>query len=134
MLAYTPPELNYLKTLAKTFNIPSRQNQFNQKNVFNNVPVRRTAIALSTNSTFTGSYTETPFWYQQFDFREIRILKAGQPIVYFDAGDNCRLYITTMKAMNFQNYITSMSIDNFRDHYVLVFDLTLMEDATENCH
>ena len=28
MLAYTPAEFNYLETLAKTFNIPARQNQF----------------------------------------------------------------------------------------------------------
>ena len=39
-----------------------------------------------------------------------------------------------MKAMNFQDVIPSIPIDNFRDHNVLVFDLTLMQDATENCH
>ena len=52
----------------------------------------------------------------------------------FDAADSFRLYVTTMKAMNFQEVIPSISIDNFKDHYVLVFDLTSMEDATENCH
>ena len=39
-----------------------------------------------------------------------------------------------MKAMNFQDDIPSIQIDNFKDHYVLVFDLTSMQDATENCH
>ena len=39
-----------------------------------------------------------------------------------------------MKAMNFQDDIPSIPIDNFQDHYVLVFDLTSMQDATENCH
>ena len=39
-----------------------------------------------------------------------------------------------MKAMNFQDDIPSIPIDNFTDHYVLVFDLTSMQDATENCH
>ena len=39
-----------------------------------------------------------------------------------------------MKAMNFQDDIPSISIDNFKDHYVLVFDLTSMQDATEKCH
>ena len=38
-----------------------------------------------------------------------------------------------MKAMNFQEDIPSIPID-FKDHYVLVFDLTSMQDATENCH
>ena len=54
MLAYTPVELNYLETLAKTFIIPARQNQFIQENIFNNAPVRLTAIAMNTNSAFTG--------------------------------------------------------------------------------
>ena len=39
-----------------------------------------------------------------------------------------------MKAMNFRDDILSIPIDDFKDHYVLVFDLTSMEDATENCH
>ena len=39
-----------------------------------------------------------------------------------------------MKAMNFQDDIPSIPIDDFKDHYVLVFDWTSMQDATENCH
>ena len=39
-----------------------------------------------------------------------------------------------MKAMNFQDDIPSIPVDNFKDHYVLVFDLTLMQDANEHCH
>ena len=134
MLAYTPVEFNYLETLAKTFIILARQNQFIQENIFNKAAVRRIAIAMNTNSAFTGSYTENPFWYQQFQLRQFRILRGGQSIVDFDAADNCRLYVTIMKAMNFQNDIPSIPIDNFKDHYVLVFDLTSMQDVTENCH
>ena len=134
MLAYTPVEFNYLETLAKSFIIPARQNQFIQENIFNNAPVRRIAIAMNTNSAFTGSYTENPFWYQQFDLRQIRILRGGQPVVHFDAADKCRLYVTTMNAMNFQDDITSIPINNFKYHFVLVFDLTSMQDATENFH
>ena len=61
MLAYAPVEYNCLETLAKTFIIPARQNQFIQKNVFNNAPIRRIAIAMNTNSAFTGSFTKNPF-------------------------------------------------------------------------
>ena len=39
-----------------------------------------------------------------------------------------------MKAMNFQDDIPSSPIDKFKDHYVLVFDFTSMQDSTENCH
>ena len=42
--------------------------------------------------------------------------------------------MTAMKAMNFQEDIPSIPIDDFKEHYVLVFDFTSMQDATENCH
>ena len=134
MLAYASVEYNYLETLAKTFIIPARQNQLIQENIFNNAPIRRIAIAMNTNSAFTGSFTENPLLYQQVDLRQIRVLRGGQPIVDFDTSDSCRLYVTTMKAMNFQDNTPSIPIDDSKDHYVLVFDLTPMQDATENCH
>ena len=134
MLAYAPVEYNYLETLAKTFIIPARQNQFIQENIFNNAPIRRIAIAMTSNSAFTGSFAENPFWYQQFDLRDIRFFRGGQPIVHHDTTDNCRLHVTTMKAMNFQDDIPSIPVDNFKVHYVLVFDLTSIQDATEHCH
>ena len=67
MFAYIPVEFNYLETLTKTFIIPAIKNQFIQENIFNNAPVLRMAIAMTTTSAITGSYTENPFWYQQFD-------------------------------------------------------------------
>ena len=89
---------------------------------------------MNTNSAFTGSLTENPFWYQLFDLRQIRILRGGQPFVDFYTADKYCLYVVIMKAMNFQDVIPSMPIDVFKDHFVLVFDLTSMQDAAENCH
>ena len=91
MLAYAPVEYIYLETLAKTFIIPARQNQFIQENTFNNAPIRRVAIAMNTNFVFTGSFSENPFWYQQSDHRQNRILKEGRPIVDFQTADKCPL-------------------------------------------
>ena len=36
--------------------------------------------------------------------------------------------------MNFQDDIPSIPFDNFKDHHVVVFDLTSMQDDTENFH
>ena len=134
MLAYTPLAFNYLEPIAKTFIIPARQNQFIPENILNNAPVRWTALAMSTNSAFTGSYTENQFWYQHPDLRQNRILRGSQPFVDPDAAVNSCVYFTTMKAVNIQDGMPSIPIDIFKDHYVLVFDLTSMQDATENCH
>ena len=101
MLAYNPVEFTNLITLAKIFIIPERQNQFSHENILNNAPVHSIAISMNTKSAFFGSFTENLFWYQQTDLREIRTRRIGQPIVEFDAAHNCRLFVTTMKALNF---------------------------------
>ena len=133
-LAYGPIQYNYMETLAKTFIIPARQNHFVHENIFNNAPIRRIGIAMNSNSAFIGSFAKNPFWYQQFNLRDIRKLRGGQSIVHHNTTDNCRLYVTPLKAMNFQDDIPSIPVDNFKDHYVLVFDVTSMQDATEHCH
>ena len=133
-LAFSPVEYHYMETLVKTYIIPAQQNQFIQENIFDNAPIRRIAIAMKSNSAFTDSFAENPFWYQQFNLRDIRILRGGQPIVHHDTTDNCGLYVTTMKAMNFQDDSPSIPVDNFKYRYVLILDLTSMQGATEHCH
>ena len=133
-LAYAPVEYNCTETLAKTYIIPARQNHFIQESIFNNALLRRIAIAKNSNSAFPGSFAENPSWYQQFNLRDIRLLRRAQPIVHHDMTDNRRLYVTTMIARNFQDDIPSIPVDNFQDHCVLVYDLTSMQDAAEHCH
>ena len=70
---------------------------------------------------------------KNFILTQIRILRGAQPNVDFDTADNFRLYVTTMKAMKFQDDIPSTPLGDFKDHYMLVFDLPFMQDATENC-
>ena len=89
---------------------------------------------MNSNTAFTGSFVENPFWSQQFNLRDVRTLRGGQSIPNHDTKDNFRLYVTKMKAMNFQDDIPSIPVDNFKEHFVLVFDLTSMQDATEHCH
>ena len=113
--------------------MPDKTNSF-KKASFNIAPVRRIAIAKITNSAFTGSYTENPLCYQQYRLRQVRIFRVGQLILDFDAADTCCHYVTTIKAINFQDDISSISIDKFKEHDVLVFDLTSIQVATEHCH
>ena len=82
-----------------------------------------------TDSALTGLHTENPFRYQQFDLRHIKIFRRAQLIVEFDAADNFRLYVTTVKAINFQDDIPSFLMNNFANHYALVFDSTSIEDC-----
>ena len=113
---------------CKNFHHSCQTKLFIQETIFNNAPVRRIDIAMNTNSAFTC--TEIPFWYQHNNLRQIKILRSGQP--NFDAADNFRLYVTTIKSMSFQDDIPSILFDDFKDHYVLVFDLTSRQ-PTKSC-
>ena len=88
---------------------------------------------MNTNSAFSGCYTENQISCQHFDHRKLRILRRGKPIVDFQAADKCRLFVTTVKAMNFQYDIPTIPTYNLKEHYVLVFDFNSMQDATGNC-
>ena len=80
-----------METIARTFIIPSRQNQFIQENVFNNAPIRRIAVAMNTNLAVAGSFHENPFNYQQFHLRELRIIRGGRAIISLDTTSPCQI-------------------------------------------
>ena len=115
-LAYAPVEYNYMEPLVKTYIIPAQQNQIIEENISNTAPIRRKAIAMNSNSPFTGSFAKNLFWYQQFSLSNIRKLVGGQPIVHHDTTVNCRLFVKTMKAENFEDVFPSIPLDNFKDH------------------
>ena len=89
---------------------------------------------MNKNSAFTGHFQENPFHYQKFCLRELRIIRGGRAIVSVDTTNDCRAYLTTMKAMNFNEEVPALPIDLFQNHYVLVFDHTTLQDAGENIH
>ena len=132
-LTHQPACYKFMETIARTFIILSVQNQFIQDN-FNNAPIRRIAIAMNTNSAFTGHFQENPFRYLKFGLRELRNVRGGRSIVSVDTTTDCRAYVTTMKAMNFNEEVPALPNNLFQNHYVLVFDLSSLQDAVENIH
>ena len=58
--------------------------------------------------------------------RELRIIWGGRTIILLDTNSPCRPFVTTMKAMQFN--------ENFQNHYCLVFDLNSLQDAAEQSH
>ena len=102
LFASTPLDYKCLETLANTDIIPATQKQFLEENILNKAPVRRVAVAMMTNTAFSDPNTAYPFRHQQFGLRQKTKLSGGQPIVDSDTVDNCRLYVTAMKAINFK--------------------------------
>ena len=133
MLVYNPVEYNYLETLAKFFIIPVKNIILSRKKFWKLLQIvalplqwiqtlhsldRLLKIHSSISTSISG---------------KLEYSRGGQPIVDYDAADNCRFYVSKIKAMSFQDNIPSIPIDNSKDHYVLLFDLTSMHAATEKC-
>ena len=79
---------------------------------------------MKTNSVVAGSFHGCPFNNQQFYLRELRIIWGARAIVSLDTTSPCRPYVTTMKAMQFNEDIPVLPLENFQSHIILVFDLT----------
>ena len=109
-----PAQYNYIETIARTFIILSRQNQFIQENIFNYAPIRRVAVAMKKNSAVAGSFYENPFSYQQFHLGELRIIRGGRAIVSLDTTSPCRTYVTTMKARQFNKDLPALLMEDFK--------------------
>ena len=62
----------------------------------------------------------------------LRIVRGGRAVVSIDTTNNSRAYVTTMKAKNFNEEIFALPNAFFTDHYVVVFDLTSVQDACED--
>ena len=125
---------NFVEKIARTFNISSGQNQFIQETVFNKAPIRRVAIAINTDSVFTGRFQGNPFHYQNFVSRELRIVQRGRAIVSLDTTNDSRAYVTAIKAMSFSEKNPGLPNHQLQNHYILIFDLTSLQDAGENNH
>ena len=89
---------------------------------------------MNTNSAFTGFFQANLSHYPKFALREQRIVRGGRAIVSVETTNYCWAYVTTMKAMNFNEEIPALTNNLFRNQYVLVFDLTSLQDAGENIH
>ena len=89
---------------------------------------------MKTNLAVAGPFHENPFNYQQFHLRELRNIRGGRAIISLDTTSPCRPYVTTMKAMQFNEDFPALPMEDFQNHYILVFDLTSLQDAAEHLH
>ena len=80
-LLKTPAVNRYNEVLPRTFLATRGVHSWRQEDVFSKEPVRRMAIAMSSNQAYLGSNRTTHFHYQKFGLSQIVIHRNGLPIV-----------------------------------------------------
>lgn len=121
---------NFSEVLPKYFSIASGLNQFKVENIFNNAPIRRLVLAMNTSAAFRGSNLGTnPFHYQKFGLERIKLVRGTQVVVDLDTTDNTEAFVTTIRALKFDEDGPGVEFQDFDNHFILAFDLTSTQEA-----
>ena len=120
-LLKTPAMYLYIEVISKAF-LATKEN------------IRRLIVAMWRSDAFIGTKTLNPFSCRKFDLNEIIIYRnafatAGTPI---STTDNKRLYDNSMAALAYVENGHGISLSDFPNHYIMVFDLTSTQEATHD--
>jgi len=135
----TPACYTFTETEAKTFIIPAGQNNVVRENAFNGRSVRCVAIAMNTNENFNGSRFSNPFHYQSFGLTRVAIFNQATRLVDIkinprDQNGHVQLYYNTLKALHFQHDGPDVDLEDYKDHFVMVFDLTSTQQSNNEVY
>ena len=133
-LSKVPARYNYPEIVHKTFVIPGGQNQCIKENVFNNDPIRRLVVAMNTNDAFAGTLGTNPYHYQKFDLREIRVFRGNVPVVSHNTEIDVFTYSNTVENLNIKSDGNGIPVDHYKDHFIMVFDLTPTREADSDVY
>lgn len=135
-LLRSPARYTFTESEAKTFIVPANQSTFVRENIFNNRPIRSLAIAMNTNESFTGKLTQNPFHYQTFGLQRIVLYRNGT--VLFDNslkdGGIVQLYSNTLRNLHFDHNSPGISLQEYKNHFVIVYDLTSTQQSNSQVY
>ena len=131
----TPAIYNYIEVLPRTYLATTGVQSWRQEEVFAKEPVRRMILAMSSNTVYLGTNRTNPFHYQKFQLSEIIVYRNGLPIAGTPVSttDNKRLYYNTLEALDFlKKNSHGISLANYHNHYIMAFDLTSTQEASND--
>ena len=134
-LLKTPAVYRYNEVLLQTFLATRGVHSWRQEDVFSKEPVRKMAIAMSSNQAYLGSNRTTLFHYHKFGLSQIVIYLNGLPIVRTPKTTNfeIRLYINKLEALDFLDRGGhGMSLSDYQNQFVMAFDLTSTQEASHD--
>ena len=133
-LLTSPASYPYLETLTKTFLASTGLHSWEQEDIFAREPIRRLAICLNTNEAFLGNNRQNPFNFRKFDLDQIYIYRndlsvADSPI---STSNDKRLYFNTISDLAYIDNGPGISLTDYPNHFIMVFDLTSTQQASHD--
>ena len=130
----SPASYPYLETLTKTFLASTGLHSWKQEDIFAREPIRRLAICLNTNEAFLGNNRQNPFNFRKFDLEQIYIYRNGLPVADspISTSDDKRLYFNTISDLAYIDNGHGISLTEYPNHFIMVFDLTSTQQASHD--
>jgi hypothetical protein len=133
-LATRPAIYEYPEIVVKTYLVPKGHNAMIEEDIFNSAPIRRLVVAMNQITQFTGTLNSNPFHYQKFDLSRVLLYREGQavgttPLVL---ENNTRAYFNTIKALHAQHSGNGIKLEDYSNHFILVFVLTADLEARDD--
>ena len=130
----TPAMYRYTEVISKAFLATAGQQSWKQEDIFMKEPIRRLTVAMCRSDAFIGTNTLNPFSYQKFDLNEIIIYRNGfaTAATPMSTTDDKRLYYNSMAFLAYVENGHGISLTDFPEHYIMVFDLTSAQEATHD--
>jgi hypothetical protein len=133
-LATRPAIYEYPEIIAKTYLVAKGHNAMIEEDIFNAAPIRRLVIAMNKIPQFTGTLASNPYHYQKFGLKRVMLYREGQavgstPLV---VENNTRAYFNTIKALHAQHSGNGVKLDDYANHFILVFVLTADLEARDD--
>ena len=130
----TPAMYRYNEVISKAFLATAGQQSWKQEDIFTKEPIRRLIVAMCRSDAFIGTNTLYPISYRKFDLNEIKIYRNGFATAgtLMSTTDNKRLYYNSMAALAYVENGHGISLTDFPENYIMVFDLTSTQEATHD--
>ena len=130
---------DFREMVPKSFLISSGVTMYYRDDIFNRAPISRLLLIMVPETSLSGNLVTTPFHFQQMGLEVVRLTREGAlvgatPMHPMHLNDNLiRSSYTTLKALGFEHGGNGITLENFPDHFCLVFKLTTdyhIEDNT----
>ena len=136
MLSKKAAHYEFRETVPKSFLISSGVTMYYRDDIFNRAPISSLVLFMVPETSFSGTFVTNPFHFQQMGLEVVRLTREGALVgaTPMHLNDNLiRSYYTTLKALGFEHGGNGINLENFPDHFCLVFKFTAdyhIEDKT----
>ena len=118
----------------KTFLASTGLHSWKQEDIFAREPIRRLAICLNTNEAFLGNNRRNPLHFRKFNLEQIYVYRNGLPVAVspISTADDKRFYFNTISDLAYFDNGHGISLTDYPNHFVMVFDLTSTQQASHD--